>query len=315
MPDLNAHLAQVVQALAAGRLTVFLGAGANLADRPEGVSWRPGQTDQLPHGGELSAHLAQAFGVETSWDLARVSQNVALLSGTGPLYDELHSLFDADYALPSLHRLLADLPSLLRERGFPKTDDPLRRRLLLVSTNYDDLLERAFTAVNEPFHLVAYEADGEHRGQFFHRDPAGGLEWIERPNEYRGLLGDEHSVILKIHGTVDRPGGELDSYVITEDHYIEYLTRTDATALIPVPLPALLKNRHVLFLGYGLRDWNLRVILHRLWGDRKLSWKSWAIQRAPAALDCELWEQRDVQILDLALGEYVPRLRERVGAL
>ena len=34
-------------------------------------------------------------------------------------------------------------------------------------------------------------------------------------------------MILKIHGAVDRTDSDRDSYVITEDHYIDYLTRTD----------------------------------------------------------------------------------------
>ena len=40
-------------------------------------------------------------------------------------------------------------------------------------------------------------------------------------------------MILKIHGAVDRVDAERDSYVITEDHYIDYLTRTDISNLMP----------------------------------------------------------------------------------
>jgi len=75
------------------------------------------------------------------------------------------------------------------------------------------------------------------------------------------------TVILKIHGAVDRADDERDSFVITQDHYTAYLTRTDIASLIPVPLAAKLKKSHLLFLDYGLRDWNLRVILHRIWGE------------------------------------------------
>ena len=79
---------------------------------------------------------------------------------------------------------------------------------------------------------------------------------------------DDRSVILKIHGAVDRssPDGEDDSFVITEDHYIDYLTRTDLANLVPITLAAKLRRSHFLFLGYSLRDWNLRVILHRIAG-------------------------------------------------
>ena len=94
---------------------------------------------------------------------------------------------------------------------------------------------------------------------------------------------DERTVILKMHGAVDRanPDATWDSYVITEDHYIEYLARTDIANLVPVTLAAKLRRSHFLFLGYSMRDWNLRVILHRIWGEQKLKYKSWAIQLAP----------------------------------
>ena len=49
---------------------------------------------------------------------------------------------------------------------------------------------------------------------------------------------------------------------------------------MPVTLAAKLRKSHFLFLGYGLRDWNMRVILHRIAGEQRLTYKSWAIQRA-----------------------------------
>jgi hypothetical protein len=121
-------------------------------------------------------------------------------------------------------------------------------------------------------------------------------------------------VILKIHGAVDRVNAEGDSFVITEDHYIDYLTRTDISNLLPVTLAAKLRRSHILFLGYGLRDWNLRVILHRIWQERKLTWKSWAIQRAPDPIEKEFWRQRGVDILYVNLGEYITALSERMQA-
>src|SRR5206468_2991027 len=100
-------------------------------------------------------------------------------------------------------------------------------------------------------------------------------------------------IVVKIHGAVDRLDPEHDSFVITEDHYIDYLTRTDVRTLLPVPLPAKLQRSQFLFMGYSLRDWNLRAILHRLAGDRRLSSLSWAVQRAPTDLDKRFWLARE----------------------
>ena len=231
------------------------------------------------------------------------------MTGSGPLYDELRRLFDADYPPTPLHQFFAMLPQALRSKGHPTTHQ------LVVTTNYDDMLERSFRASGEPFDLVAYVSEGEQHGKFLHRLPDGQVTIIDRPNEYRGLDLNQRSVILKIHGAVDRGDPDRDSYVITEDHYIDYLAHTDISNLVPVTLAAKLKRSHFLFLGYALRDWNLRVILHRIWGEQKLTYKSWAVQLDPSPIDQQYWLKRDVDILNVHLEDYVTALGERVEAL
>jgi len=238
-----------------------------------------------------------------------VSQYVAIMIVLCPLYEDLHSLLDVDYRPTPLHRFFATLLVVLREKGY------FYPYQLIVTTNYDDLMERAFQATDEPFDVVSYVAEGEQRGKFLHWPTGGEARLIERPNEYRDLSLDQRPVILKIHGAVDRSTAEWDSFVITEDHYIDYLTRTDISNLVPVTLVAKLKRSHFLFLGYSLRDWNLRVILHRIWGEQKLNWKSWAIQLNPKELDQKFWMKRDVDILNVRLEDYVAALSERVQAL
>lgn len=306
---LDMHYRMLLKALLDGRIVPFLGAGVNLCGRPEDANWLAG--NYLPSGSELASYLASNYGypVADIQDLVRVSQYVAVMSGSGPLYDELHKLFNKDFPPTALHRFFAALPGVLRAKGYPP------RYQLIVSTNYDDVLERAFLDAGEPFDLVSYLAEGEHRGKFLHRGFEGETRLIEIPNQYRGIPLDERTVILKIHGAINRDNPEQDSYVITEDHYIDYLARTDISNLIPVTLAARLRKSHFLFLGYGLRDWNLRVILHRIWGEQLFSYKSWAIQLNPQPIDQEFWQKRAVEIYDARLEDYIAGLRERVEAL
>jgi SIR2-like domain len=277
------------------------------------VIWRHGQHDYLPSGGELAGFLAEYFGYPGdegggSSDLARVSQYASVLLGSGPLYEELHQLFDADYPPTELHLFLAQLPALQRER-LGKA-----HYQLIVTTNYDDALERAFRAEGEPYDVVTYVAEGEHRGKFLHWPHEEEPRLIEKPNEYTGLALDERTAILKMHGAIDRRDSERDSFVITEDHYIDYLTRTDISNLVPVLLAARLRKSHFLFLGYSMRDWNLRVILHRIWGEQRLSYKSWAIQLEPEPIEQEFWNKRGVDILQVSLEDYVENLRREARA-
>ncbi len=200
------------------------------------------------------------------------------------------------------------LPGILRARGYSPNQ-------LIITTNYDDTLERAFRAAGEEFDLVYYAAEGPAQGKFVHRSPDGKVRPIEKPNKYLSLSLDERTVILKMYGMIDRAQRERDSYVITEDHYIDYLARKDVAQQVPAKLLEKMSWSHFLFLGYSLRNWNLRVILHRFWGEEQFKYKSWAIQRNPTPFDKHFWSTRNVDVLDLQLEDYVEGLGERVQGL
>jgi SIR2-like domain len=320
--QLEAHLGIVARTVAEGRLIPLLGAGVNRCGRPRGEGW--GRQLYLPDGRELSRYLAdyaQYPSSEDADDLVRVSQYFSAMLGPGPLYDELRELFDVSYPPTPVHDFLAGLPGqLLRRHG-------LTQHQLIITTNYDDVLERAFAAAGEPFDVVTYVAVGEYQGSFLHYpphpdpDPPGDVyvrdeaRVIAKPNEYKELSLADRTVILKLHGAVDRNNPSWDSYVITEDHYFDYLTRTDLACRLPVTLGAKVRRSAFLFLGYSMRDWNLRVILHRIWGDQPLKYRSWAIQLDPRDVDAKLWAARGVDIYDVTLEDYIAALHKRVEDL
>lgn len=307
-PD-SEHYGIVAKRILDGAVVPFLGAGVNLCDRPPSVTeWERGT--YLPSGAELAAYLAKEvvdYPYADLTDLLRVSQYLDVNLGSGPLYEALHNVFDVDYLPTRVHTLLASLPALIR--AHPRG----RQRLfpLIVTTNYDDALERAFQQAGEPYDLVTYVANGPDKGKFIHIPPGGGEPiLIAVPNAYGALRCDEWPVIAKIHGAVDRGPSRQDSFVITENHYIAYLNHTNITELIPVNIAFRMKRSHFLFLGYSLRDWNLRVILHRIWGDAELTFNSWAIQPSPDRLEEKSWPRRGVELLDIRLEEYIERLRQ-----
>jgi hypothetical protein len=293
--------------LSKGKVVPVLGAGVNLSERPQDVSWEPGQYQYLPNGQELAARLAYLYGrnvIIDRDDLARVSQYVTVKAGQGRLYDELHDIFNADFPPTLAHRFLAQLPRRTRKLG------ETRKCMLIMTTNYDDCLERAFIAEREPYELVTYIAEG----QFRHTTTNGETTVIDRPNEYVDLDFGERSVIAKMHGAVDRIDG-ADSFVITEDHYTDYLTRADFTSLFPVTLVAKLQTSHFLFLGHSLRDWNFRVMLYRLWKKRKQmgkDFKSWAVQADPDPIDKAVWDERGIDILPIRVEDFVREIEKRL---
>jgi SIR2-like protein len=138
---------------------------------------------------------------------------------------------------------------------------------------------------------------------------------IEDPLTYKGLdEGREvRPTILKIHGTFDPESPERDSYVISENQYIDYLT-TDVWDEIPAVLNRRIRDTHFLFLGYGMRDWNLMVVLKRL-GLIPPEYKAWAVQLNQTRFDVQRWNERRIESLDVDLAEYVNALAAKLAEL
>jgi hypothetical protein len=302
---LRQHARLVGKRIGDGKVIPFLGAGANLCDRPMLAEWAPGP--YLPSGGELAGYLAAEYeypGAD-SRDLVRVAQYVDLITGgEGALFDELRPLFTGIYEPNRLHRWLASLPAQQR------ASNPASGYQLIVTTNYDDVLERAFADAGEPIDIVYYAAEADEPGRFIHVSPDGNRRTVPKHNEYRGLDLQQRPVILKIHGAIDRREDADDNYVITEDHYIDYLAHGSIAKLMPAYLMARMRNSHFLFLGYAMRDWNLRVILHYIWSHQARRFGSWAIERDPDPIDEKFWERHRVEILEARLEDWVDAMSQ-----
>ncbi|MCD2196134.1 SIR2 family protein [Actinomycetospora endophytica] len=295
---------RVARALRKARAVPVLGAGANLCGRPKGAGYVPGE--YLPSGAELADLLAGSFDYpdRDHEDLARVSQFIASTEGPGPLYDELHEVFDPQYPPTMLHHILARLARHLR-----LVDQP-REGMLYITTNYDRALEQAFEDIDEPFDLLTYVADGPDRGRFRHQPHGGDPVTIDVPNEYLDIDLTVRPLIAKIHGAVEADASD-DSYVITEDHYVDYISRAGEN-FFPVTVQQKLLRSHFLFLGYSLRDWNFRVMLYRLWGlQNGRRYQSWAIEANPHPVDRAAWKERGVEIVPERLESFVGSLERR----
>lgn len=301
---LRQHARLVGKRIADGRVIPFLGAGANLCDRPPGVDWHTG--DWLPSGSELASHLAAEYDYPgaDSGDLVRVAMYVDLVTGgEGALFEDLRPMFTGGYQPNRLHRYLAGLPAAQR------TADATGQLPLIVTTNYDDSVERAFADAGEVLDVVYYAAEREEPGRFMHVSPDGDRRAIPKHTQYRGLDLGQRAVLLKIHGDVDAGDARGDNYVITEDHYIDYLAHGNLSKLIPAYLMARMCNSHFLFLGYGMRDWNLRVILHHVWAQQVRRFGSWAIERDPDPIDQRFWQRHRVDIVEARLEDWIDAMQ------
>jgi hypothetical protein len=288
--------------LKAGKVVPFLGAGASMLGRPAGGAWSGDAPAFLPSGAELSAALAQetsfpGAGPGDERNLAKVASYYADVNGRAVLRERLRDVFLHDFAPNALHRFLAEAP-------VPST---------VVVTNYDTLLEQTYRTAGKPYDLVVYPADL--------KDYANAVLWWRHgetaplpvaPNEL-DLDLEKTDVIFKMHGTVDADV-RWDNFVVTEEDYVEFLARMTARTAVPSLFYQYFRSRSFLFLGYGLGDWNLRVILKNLsrllagGRDAEDLLPSWAIQFHPSELERTLWKNRNVSIFDQPLEQFVERM-------
>ncbi len=298
--------------LKAGKVIPFLGAGASFVGRPSDATWDGAQPTFLPSGLELAHFLADEAEFPSTDprdrdDLAKVSSYYADISGRRTLRERLREVLNHEYQSGLLHEVLASVPT----------------HQVIVVTNYDTLLEQAFRVAGKPYDLVIYPADRKDIANAILWWPHGATEpLVKAPNELDIDLA-KTTVIYKMHGTISPEADEWDNFVITEEDYVEFLSRMTTSAAIPSLFYPYFRERSFLFLGYSLRDWNLRVILKNLSkylskraanrDDDEDQLPSWAIQHNPSELERKLWDKRNVNIFDLALDEFAGKMRERLG--
>ena len=265
----------------------------------------------LPTGAQLSRRLAKEVAYPADddrdlTDLAKVASYFVEISARQRLCETLRQEFSVDAKPSPMHRYLASVPS----------------PLLVVTTNYDDLMERAFIEAGRPYDLVVHPTD--------QREVEGSVLWWAHgasepeaiaPNKLYIELEDR-TVIYKMHGSICRTSEKLESYVVTEEDYVDFLARMGGLHAVPAQFLHHFRKCHFLYLGYGLRDWNLRVMLRmlRMGGagigkggaggeddaDQRLV--SWAVQFRPSPIETELWGTRSVKIFDVAIDDFVQGL-------
>jgi NAD-dependent SIR2 family protein deacetylase len=277
--------AEIAKRLKAGTIVPFFGAGASVGCG-------------LPSGSRLAQRLVAAGDfpdIEGSADLALVASYLVQKKDSLTLRAELRAALTVPCQPGPLHLLLGGLDTLS----------------LYVTTNYDDLIETAL-APRSPLVVV----DRGTPGNVSCRAPGGEWKEIEAKNLRYEIADKNRPIVLKLHGSLDRDDRTNDTFLITEEHYVDFLGRPEGTQ-IPSMLLNQMRERSFLFLGYGLKDWNVRVLLRKLAQARGRTDKitSWAIVLEPGQSEQEVWRRQDVEIHGVDLDSFVARLRDALEQL
>jgi hypothetical protein len=271
-----------------GDCILFLGASIH-APPPDDSKYVYPEEHRPSMGGELSKLLATECNFESKlqnespYDLQRVS-----------LCYEYTNDLGRDNLIKSLRKYLANnkkpSPALAMLARLPFK--------IIVTTNYDHLLETAFSKSGKEPKKIIYNPSS-----------------IVPTKDITDDLDPQRPVLFKIHGDLDEPP----SIVITDEDYITFVQRmSDRAPYHPVPeiVAYYMKRWPTLFIGYSLRDYNLRLLL------RTLRWKydksefptSFAIDMKPDPLILRVWqnERNYIMFITQNLWKFIPRLYKQV---
>jgi hypothetical protein len=287
------HLETIAAKIRARSCVLFLGAAVHAAPPAERDSEWPVAL-RPPIGAALSLNLAGRSGFalrhqeENPRDLQRVSLDYEIEMQRAALIEAVRAEVQTGKRGSPLLDALAGL-------GFP----------VIVTTNFDTHFEDALYARGHRPFVSAYRNN---------------LVSTERTDDYPSLYpSPEEPFVLKIHGDIQRTP---DSIVITEEDYIQFILRmSDKAPYDPVPevARAYLAKCSTLFVGYSLRDYNLRLLFRTLRWRISTAPPTYSVDFRPDPLVQEVLERRSGQVSYIVqdVWSFVPALIDavkRVGA-
>ncbi|HEY2964394.1 MAG TPA: SIR2 family protein, partial [Pyrinomonadaceae bacterium] len=280
---------------------LFLGSAIHVAPPSPSVYQYPANKCPLI-GAKLSQLLAAKSGYPEAdrYNLQRVSWYYEWrFQFRNLLVDEVKDAVYTDCEPSPVLRGLARL-------GFP----------LVITTNYDLLYEEALHQVAQERARAEGKSEAEVakiRAQFdkcvYSSDSNVPTKDCEKePSSARPYL-------LKIHGDII----DEKSIVITDEDYIQFVLRmTDKRKHRPIGEIMLthLRRWPTLFIGYRLKDYNLRLLF------KSLRWKlddaivppTYSVDSQPDVLIRDLWQERrrHIRFIEKNLWEFVPDLYRAV---
>jgi hypothetical protein len=274
---------EIVDSVKKGECILFLGAMASAPSPPGSrFTYKKGP----PSGSVLCRWLACRFGYrdEQAKTLARVS-----------LYVQYREHGSRQFLVEALQR------AVCRERIVPSPALHMLAALpfrIVITTNYDNLFDMALSrATDSHGHpklplIRVYDPTRPGPPEDVPLDPAA-----NRP------------ILLKLHGDFSRP----ESIVITEEDYIVFIQRMSTPHLNPIHefIRARMKTWPVLFIGYSLKDYNLRLLFRTLrWNVDVANFPlSYSVDPYPDNLIVSVWQEgKIVSFVRENLWDFVPNL-------
>jgi hypothetical protein len=281
-------ISMIAENIKNGDCILFLGAGANACNEENEQNYpaikRPPMASEL--AGILKDELKDKFGFEfkdeNNITLSRITQYYELKSGDRLNLTRTLKKYIYDGKEPSPNLLyLADMPFEY-----------------IITTNYDQLLEQALDKKNKKPITGIYHSDRQKKTD----------------NVTRDQITKHTPFLYKIHGDII----DKQSIVITDEDYIHFILRmSDKDDYNPIPhvFTDALSQKSILFIGYRLMDYNLRLLFKTIrWGKDPISLPmNYSIDPSPDILIEQLFSVNyRTNFLVLDSWKIIPLLHEAV---
>jgi len=261
-------------------------------------------------------------GLPTGWDLAKkITEKCWSLNGRKiikkcPTIDgkECEIILDKDYDLMTAaeHYIYEcsgkrkELEELItNEIDIPCGPRPIHTALaqlnsikFIITTNYDTLMETALDTYLRRKTLHIHRRSSSRQANLV----------------YKHNMNEKEVVLHKMHGTISEP----DTFIITKSDYVSYIAslyKEDSG------MPGLLRREvlpqyNLLFLGYGLEDWDFQVIWKGVLSNRDTNNQelvSYALVKPTTEenrnyVQAEYWRNQHVNVIEKDLTDFAEQL-------
>lgn len=256
----------LVNAVRNQRAILFLGAGASREGRDK-------DGKSAPMADELKTMLCQKF-------LSRDLPGYSLMAAAEMLYGMVGQTTVLEY-----------LANILRE--FYPTEAhakiPTFRWRMIATTNYDLLIERAYSATKDRMQdLLPFLRDNE-------------------PIEERKQANPKGVEFLKLHGCIENIHDQAIPPILSPEQYERYL---DNRSRLFSRLNDLAQEYPIIFCGYGLADPHIRSLIYRL--DHKLRPPFYLVTPNATEIEVNFWAQQKVTVIKATMRSFMAAIDAQI---
>lgn len=241
--------------------------------------------------------------------LTSITSYYEKLLGRQRLWRLLKEIFETKKVPTATHRLLAQAAKFNIDRN--------AQDYLIITTNYDCLMEEALEELNVPYVVLTTKRGNDPKvlTRFAPTIPNSDAlkeEYSNRwyPGDFHLTKSDPWAVIYKIHGCLSPEAAYAeDGVVISDNDYVGYVSRMGRTGgLIPSHVSKLMLDKPFWFLGYSLSDWNVRSIYETLKRSSDPDGEGlpdYSVMYSVGEFEKVFFERNDITIFQASLNEFV----------